>query len=251
MLTFFNMCARFQSEGVLRLKRYYEAILKIGRNELPLLLLLLIISLGSWGFAEIADEVVEGDTHALDEEILLALRNPTLKSEPWGPKWLQEVARDITGLGGMAILTFLSLAAAGYLLLCRKLRAMWFLIFAIGSGILVSTLLKHGFDRPRPDLVPHGSYAYTTSFPSGHSMMAAIVYLTVGALLAKVESKRRIKAYLMSIAVVLTVAIGISRVYLGVHWPTDVFAGWTGGATWAAACWMLANVLQRKGAIED
>lgn len=215
-----------------------------------MLLLLLVLAMAAWGFAAIADEVSEGDTRQFDEAVLLAMRDPADRSEPLGPLWLQEVARDVTGLGGVAILTFLTFAAAGYLWLRGKLRTMGFLLASIGGGTLASSLLKRSFDRPRPDLVPHDSYVYTASFPSGHSMMSAIVYLTIGALLAKVEDRRAIKAYLLIVAVTMTVSVGVSRVYLGVHWPTDVFAGWAGGAAWAAGCWTLANILQRRGAME-
>ncbi len=224
--------------------------MELGRREFSILLLLLVFSLAAWGFAEIAGEVMEGDTRAFDETVLLAMRSPASKADPWGPHWLQEVARDVTGLGGVAILSSISIFAAGYLYLRGKRRAMWFLILAIGGGILVSTILKQGFDRPRPELVPHGSYVYTTSFPSGHSMMSAIAYLTLGALLARVEPRRALKAYLLAISIFLTLAVGISRAYLGVHWPTDVLAGWASGAAWAVGCWTLANILQRKGAIE-
>ena len=121
---------------------------------------------------------------------------------------------------------------------------------AVGGGIVLSSLLKAGFERPRPELVPHGSLVYTASFPSGHSMMAAVVYLTLGALLARAQPRRRLKVYLLALAVLVTVAVGISRVYLGVHWPTDVLAGWTIGGAWALLWWAVALGLQRRGRIE-
>ena len=163
---------------------------------------------------------------------------------------VEEMARDITGLGGTVILGGLSIAAAGYLALRGKHRAMVFLLGAIGGGIVASSLLKMGFDRPRPDLVPHGSLVYTASFPSGHSMMSAVTYLTLGALLAKVESRRAIRAYILMLAAMVTFLVGVSRIYLGVHWPTDVLAGWSVGAAWAAGCWTIANLLQRRGTME-
>lgn len=230
--------------------RCLRFIRRVGRHERPVLLLILFVSLAAWGFVEIADEVMAGETRGVDERILLALRQPGNPSEPWGPPFVEEMARDLTGLGGTVILTGLTLAAAGYLALRGKHRAMMFLLGAIGSGIVVSSLLKMGFDRPRPDLVPHGSHVYSASFPSGHSMMSAVTYLTLGALLAKVESRRTIRAYILFLAAMATFLVGCSRVYLGVHWPTDVLAGWTLGAAWAAACWTLANLLQRRGELE-
>ena len=107
------------------------------------------------------------------------------------------------------------------------------LLVAVGGGVLLSTLLKIGFDRPRPDLVPHGAVVYA-SFPSGHAMLSAVVYLTLGALLARVQPRRLLKLYLLGLAILLTVAVGISRVYLGVHWPTDVVAGWASAPLGAA-----------------
>jgi undecaprenyl-diphosphatase len=224
---------------------------RIGRHELALLVSLLVVAAATWGFAELADEVMEGSTGAFDRLILLSLRNPADLSDPIGPLWFEELARDCTALGGMGVLTFLTLAIAGFLVLQNKARAALLIVGVIGGGLLFSVLLKAGFDRPRPDLVPHGSYVYTSSFPSGHSMMSALVFLTLGALLARFQSSRRMKAYLLGLAAFLSLAIGISRVYLGVHWPTDVLAGWTAGAAWALTCWCIATYMQRHGSVEQ
>ena len=171
-------------------------------------------------------------------------------AEPLGPPWLAEMARDITALGGVAVLTLLTLLVASFLALRRLWHAVWLLLAAVGSGVLMSTVLKVVFERPRPDLVPHGSYVSTASFPSGHSMMAAVVYLTLGALLARVEPDRRVKVLVLTAAVVLALLVGVSRVYLGVHWPTDVLAGWTVGGGWAVLFWLVARALQRRGSVE-
>ena len=238
-------------------KRYvsttaFRSVLRKGqRLEWPILIMVLLVTAAAWAFAELADEVMEGDASGFDEAVLLALRSPTDPAVPLGPRWLQETMRDFTALGGMAVLTMITIAVAGYLVLTRKSRAALDVCVAIGTGILLSSLLKYGFDRPRPDLVPHGSYVYTTSFPSGHSMMSAVVYLTLGALIARVESGMRIKAYVLSVAVFLTVLIGVSRVYLGVHWPTDVLAGWVVGAAWALVWWAITLWLQRQGQVES
>lgn len=222
----------------------------LGRHELPLLLALFALAGGTWAFVELADEVVEGDTHAVDERLLLALRSPLDSQEPLGPGWMEEMGRDFTALGGVGVLVLVGLGVVGYFLLARRYRTALFTTVALSGGWLLSTVLKLGFDRPRPDLVPHGSIVYTASFPSGHSMMAAVTYLTLAAMLARAQSKRRLKAYVLLVAIVVTVLVGISRVYLGVHWPSDVLAGWTAGAAWAALCWLLARGLQRQGHIE-
>lgn len=207
-------------------------------------------ALAVWAFIEVADEVVEGESHATDSRVILALRNANDLSDPLGPLWVEELGRDFTALGGVGVLTLLTLSVAGYLWLIGKSRAMLLVLGAIGSGLLVSTLLKQGFDRPRPDLVPHDSLVYTASFPSGHSMMAAITYLTLAALLARVLPNRATKVYFLALAVIVTVGVGVSRVYLGVHWPSDVLAGWAVGASWALLFWLIARRLQHRGQVE-
>lgn len=208
------------------------------------------LAAGVWGFIELADAVVEGDSHAIDTRLLLALRSPDDLSDPIGPLWLEEMGRDLTALGGVGVLTFLTFSVAVYLWLSGKVRAMWLVLGAIGSGLLVSTVLKQGFDRPRPDLVPHESLVYTASFPSGHSMLSAITYLTLAALLARVQPKQALKTYFLVLAAIVTVGVGISRVYLGVHWPSDVVAGWAVGASWALLFWLIARWLQKRGEVE-
>lgn len=223
---------------------------QLGRHELPLLLAIVGLAGSTWAFLELAGEVLEGETLAFDKRLLLALRNPADLSDPLGPGWLEEMGRDFTALGGTGVLVLLGASVIGYLLLRGRHRTALFTAAALTSGWLLSSLLKLGFDRPRPDLVPHGSIVYTTSFPSGHSMMAAVTYLTLAIMLARVHPHYRLKAYLLLIAILLTVLVGISRVYLGVHWPSDVLAGWTAGAAWASLCWLAARALQRRGRIE-
>jgi undecaprenyl-diphosphatase len=201
-------------------------------------------------FGQLTDEVLEGETHAFDEAVLLALRSPGNPSDPLGPPWLESMVRDITALGSLGVLTVVSLAAVGFLVLQGKRHLAVLVVIAVGGGMLVSTLTKLGFDRPRPDLVPPATRVYTASFPSGHAMMAAVTYLTLGALLARAQPHLRLKLYLIGIAAALTVLVGLSRIYLGVHWPTDVLAGWTLGAAWALGCWAIALRLQAHGQIE-
>ena len=204
----------------------------------------LAIVAGTWGFIELLDEVQEGETQQFDEWMIRTLR------EHEGPHWLQEVGRDFTALGGVAVMALVTAAVAGYLLLRRRYAAMWLVLAATGGGLVLSTVLKYFIARDRPSLVEHKSMVYTSSFPSGHSMMAAVVYLTLGSLLARIMPGRVLKLYFLLLAMVLTLLVGVSRVYLGVHWPTDVLAGWVGGLVWALLVWLVARQLQRKGAVE-
>ncbi len=234
-----------------RLSGVAAAVQIVRDTELSILILIFLVVGGIWLFTELADEVLEGETVHVDEALLLLMRNPADRSDPAGPRWLEELGRDITALGGVGVLTMLTFLAAGYLLMLGKRRAALFALAAIGGGMVLSMLLKHGFDRPRPDLVPHISYVYTRSFPSGHSMLSAVTYLTLGALLARIHEQRRLKLYFLTWAVLFTFLVGISRIYMGVHWPTDVLAGWVAGAVWAISCWLTALWMQRHGHLEQ
>lgn len=203
---------------------------------------LVIIGVGTFGFIALADEVMEGDTLPLDRSLLLALR-----AAGNGSSWLEEIFRDFTALGGVGVLGLLSMVSVGYLWLRGFRRAAAFVFAAIAGGLVLSLALKTGFDRPRPDLVSHGSMVYTSSFPSGHSMLSAMVYLTCGAMLATEHTQRRVQIYLIACAILMTSLVGFSRVYLGVHWPSDVLGGWAIGAAWASASWLAAQWLRDRG----
>jgi undecaprenyl-diphosphatase len=194
---------------------------------------LLAATLGLFGFLGLASEVMERETRWFDETLLLALRNPVDRADPLGPVWVEEMMRDFTALGSIGVLTIIVLGVAGFLVITRRRTEALMMVSAVASGNLFSMVLKGFFGRSRPDLVPHGSEVYTSSFPSGHSMMSAIVYLTLGVLIASRHSDPRAKVFIMAVAVLITGLVGISRVYLGVHWPTDVLAGWALGTAWA------------------
>ena len=218
--------------------------------ERTVLVTLLLVAAGLWGFLELAEEIREGDQFSLDRTILLLLRNPADPSDPIGPVWLESAVRDVTALGGTVVIAIVTLSAAGFLLLSGKRGAALYVVVAIAGATLLSFLIKAGIERPRPDLFPHRAQVYTASFPSGHATGAAATYLTLGALLARFQRHRRLKIYLLALAVMLTLMIGLSRLYLGVHWPSDVLAGWTLGASWALLCWLVARQLQRRGTVE-
>jgi undecaprenyl-diphosphatase len=232
-------------------KELLRKFFRLALGEIGAVVAVGFAALGALLFMAIADEAVEGDTHAFDQSILLALREPGDANDPIGPVWVEAAIADITALGGYAILTLLVSGVVFYLLSAGKRGAAMLVAGSVISGALLVSLLKLGFDRPRPDLVAHLSHAQSSSFPSGHATVSAIAYLTLGVLLARAHERRRTKFVVMTYAVTLTLLIGMSRVYLGVHWPTDVLAGWALGAAWAALWWLLAWWLQREGKIEQ
>ncbi len=194
---------------------------------------------GFWMFGELASEVHEGESARIDKQLLLMLRNPADITDPIGGRWLEEIMRDLTALGGAFVVTSISIIAFIYLLVSKQTARGWYLAVSVATGFMFSSLMKYGFDRPRPDLVPHGSIVYTSSFPSGHSLMSALAYLTLAVLLAEAQTRTSMKIYFMGVAISITLLTGISRVYLGVHWPSDVLAGWLGGASWAMMIWLI------------
>lgn len=231
-------------------RQMLQKLARTALNEIGAVVAMGVAALGVLVFSLIADETMEGDTHAFDESLLLALREPGDSDNPIGPSWLEYGFADITALGGYTVLTLLVVGVAIYLISVGKRATALLVVGAVASGTLVSVLLKLGFDRPRPDLVAQLAHAQSSSFPSGHAMLSAVAYLTLGVLLARAHVRKRTKVFVMSFAIGLTLLIGVSRVYLGVHWPTDVLAGWALGAAWAALWWLLAWWLQRRGGIE-
>lgn len=196
-------------------------------------------SLALWVFVEVAENVVEGDVRYLDTAILMALH----RSDSSNLDWFSEFVRDISGLGGLGVLALLVSASVIFLVISNNRRTAIFVALATLSGAVLSSLLKLGFDRPRPDLIPHLTHVYSTSFPSGHAMLSAVVYLTLGTLLTRIVSGLWSRIFIMVVAVLLTGLIGLSRLYLGVHWPSDVLAGWAAGAAWALVWWTIANII--------
>jgi len=218
--------------------------------ELEVVATIFIIAASSCLFLKLVSEIREGEGHAVDQAILLALRDPADPSNPIGPPWVEVMFRDLTSLGSPSVLALVTIAAVGYLWIDRKRGAALFVLLAVAGGAALEAMLKLGFARPRPELVSHLVDVNSFSFPSGHATMATITYLTLGVLLAGVQERPRMKLYLLAVASILAFLVGISRVYLGVHWPTDVLAGWCLGAAWALGCWLIANWLQQRGAIE-
>ncbi len=232
-------------------KLFLQNVLRLALSEIGATVALGVAALGVFAFAEIANETLDGEARGFDEWVLLSLREPGDPSNPIGPAWLEHALVDITALGGYIVLGMLVIGVAIYLIAAGKRGTALLVVGAVGSGTVLSETLKLGFARPRPDLVSHLADVQSASFPSGHAMISAIAYLTLGVLLTRTHKQRRTKFLIMTYAITLTLLIGASRVYLGVHWPTDVLAGWALGAAWAALWWLLAWQLQRKGRIEQ
>jgi undecaprenyl-diphosphatase len=220
------------------------------RADIIVLVAMTALVLGIWLFVGIALVVTDGDIQGLDESVLRALRQPDDRTRPLGPPWLVQAAKDVSALGGHAVLTLLILSVAGFLLLARKHGALLLMLAATLGGWGLSSWLKRLFDRPRPTAVQQLVEVSSASFPSGHSMISAAVYLTLGALLARLVAKHSLKLYFILVALVVTLLVGATRVYLGVHYPTDVLGGWAAGLVWALVCWLTARYLQHRGAVE-
>jgi undecaprenyl-diphosphatase len=205
----------------------------------------LVIAGGLWGFEELMEVARATTPHAFDTEILLAFRKAGQPDNPIGPLWLEGAMRDITSLGSASVLVLITAAAIIYLLLIRRPAAALLMFVAVAGGQILSSTLKFDIDRPRPDLVSHLVDVASLSFPSGHAMLSAVTYLTLGSMAARFLPGRTTRIYVLSLAVLTTLLVGISRIYLGVHWPSDVLAGWCAGFAWAMLCWLAAWALQR------
>lgn len=234
-----------------RTGRIKRALRSLIREEPRILVLIAVIAPALFLFLHLASELAEGETMAFDRAILLALRTPGRPWEPIGPHWLLKAMTEISVLGGGTILTLITAIVAGYLLVARRPATALLVIGAVAGGAILSAVLKTIFERPRPELVAHLVNVSSASFPSGHAMNSTVTYLALGTLLAKAERSRALRLYLFATAVLLAVLVGFSRIYLGVHWPTDVVAGWCVGSVWALTCSLLAEYLQQRRVIES
>jgi undecaprenyl-diphosphatase len=220
------------------------------RQELSILVGAILILALIWIFATLAGEVMEGDTRQFDEWVLGALRQRADPGQLRGPTWLASGAQDLTALGSPTVLGLTVLAVTGYLFLHGLYRNGMFIFVASVGGWVLNWLLKAVFARSRPDIVPHLREVMSSSFPSGHALTSAAVYLTLGALLMRIAEGRLAKYYCIAIAMLLTVLVGSSRVFLGVHYPTDVVAGWLIGMSWALLCWVVERTLERRAGLK-
>lgn len=190
------------------------------------------------GLLLLAGVAITRHPFAFDRAIVVAIHGV-------GPVWLRQAMVDVTALGSTTVLTLVVVASAGLLLV----RGLWLtaalVVAATATGAGMVQALKALFARTRPDVVDHLVTVGGASFPSGHSANSAIVYLTLAGLLTQVVRGRATRRYFQAAALALVAAIGTSRVYLGVHWPSDVLAGWSFGMLWALG-WWLAGARARK-----
>jgi len=220
------------------------------RFEARVLIGLFLVAGAALSFLEIAGDMAEGDTQAIDSRLILALREPGDLNDPVGGRGLEEAVRDITALGGTTLVAAITVVSILAFLFHRKPVHALVMGGAVVAASMSSRFTKAFFERPRPDLVPHDVYVYSGSFPSGHSTMSTAAFLTLAMLIASLEVKRRSKALAYSLAALVIVGVGFSRVYLGVHWPSDVLAGWCLGSAWALVGWLALRAMggQVRGA---
>lgn len=227
------------------IRRRAPAWLALARREIGPIALVMLVGACFLIFRHIAEEVGEGDTRAFDRAIIYALRTPGNLSRPIGPDWLNVAATDITSLGSVTVLGVIVILVCGLFFSFRRWREALLLLMASGGGLVITNILKDVFQRDRPPAILHAVPAINASFPSGHAALSATVFLTLGALIAHFAERRRVRVYALSAAVILSVTVGCSRVYLGVHWPTDVLAGWCLGSAWALVWWGVALAWER------
>ncbi|WP_018982857.1 phosphatase PAP2 family protein [Salinimonas chungwhensis] len=189
-----------------------------------------IVSLAA--FILLAIWVSVDNTPAIDNLIITGLRVDGDLSDPLGPGWLEEGMRDITAMGSNWVLLYLTGLGALLLYLVGYSKLAIQMVGGILLALALAFALKYGFTRPRPDLVGHGTRVFTSSFPSAHAMMSTVTYFTLASASLQIVSLTNVRRLFFIVAGITTFLIGFSRVYLGVHWPTDILAGWLAGAVW-------------------
>ncbi|MBX3478520.1 MAG: phosphatase PAP2 family protein [Brevundimonas sp.] len=222
---------------------FLRRALSLARTEFAVLGALLVVALGTMTFIEIADEMAEADGRAFDQAVL-AWMQPTA-GHPRGPWWLQEAAGDVTSLGGIAVLGLFAVAAVGFLLIQRKRLSALLLVLGLAGGVALSEGLKALFERERPPAAYQAVETLNASFPSGHALLSTVFYLSVAVMMTRAFPQRGLKAYVLGVGMGLAALVGLTRVYLGAHWASDVMAGWCVGAAWAMTLWLAAYAAAR------
>lgn len=183
-------------------------------------------------FALVAACVATGISDGFDVTVMLALRR-TAPSQG-----IVEIVTSISQLGASIVRIPLAVAVIALLCAMKRYPAAIFMAAAISGGLVLTGLLKPIFARPRPELLPHLEEVASTGFPSGHALGATVTYGALAVIIGSIDARYRQSAAICAIA--LIALIGLTRVYLGVHMPTDVIAGWSVGLAWLALCSRLA-----------
>lgn len=223
---------------------FFRRALRIARTEIAAVGAFFIVVLGVAFFVELADDMTEGDGRAFDQAVLHWMQ--PVAGQPRGPWWLHEAATDITSLGGVAVLTLFALIAVAFLLIQKKRLSALLLVVGLAGGVALSEGLKAVFERERPPVAYQAVETLNASFPSGHALLSTVFYLSLGVMLTRAFPQRRLKAFVLGAALVIAMLIGLTRVYLGAHWASDVLAGWSVGAAWAMALWLAAYAVARR-----
>jgi undecaprenyl-diphosphatase len=226
---------------------FWRRALRIARSEIAALSALLIVALGVMTFIEVADDMTEADGQMFDRQVLNWLQ--PVAGEPRGPWWLHEAAADLTSLGGISVLTLFAVVAFSFMLIQRKRLSALLLVVGLIGGVALSEGLKALFERERPPVAYQAVETLNASFPSGHALLSTVFYLTLGVMLTRAFPRRRLKAFVLGAAILIALLIGLTRVYLGAHWASDVIAGWCAGAAWAMALWLVAYAVERRQAV--
>ncbi len=208
--------------------------------------LLLIMLFGFSGALVVILAVVSGATALLDTSIFAALRDAGPWSSRQAPEWLREAMRDITAFGGLFALTSAVVAGAAFLIASGKVAVAGLLVCSAVGATMLSTAIKQLVERARPDVAGRLVAVFNPSFPSGHALLSAAIILSLGGLIAFALKRRAQKLVVLLAAGAMCIAVGLSRIWLGVHWPSDVLAGWLLGAAWAASTLLLAQRIGRE-----
>lgn len=229
----------------LPLRAHARRLFSLAREELGAVAALCIAGLGLLAFIELADDFAESDSLAFDEAVLAMLRPHPDPADALGPWWFEEAMADLTALGGISVLGLFALAAVGFLLIQRKRLSAFMLTVGLAGGVVLSETTKGFFDRARPPSVYQAVDTLNASFPSGHALLSTVFYLTLAVMLAHALPQRRLKFYVLAVGISIALIVGLTRVYLGAHWATDVLAGWSLGAFWAMTIWLAAFAFER------
>jgi undecaprenyl-diphosphatase len=189
-------------------------------------------------FVGLGAAMLSGVLDAMDRGLVLDLRGSADLGDPIGGHGVEEAVRDLTALGGTTLVAILTATVSLVLLAQRQRRQAVVLVGAILLAWFTKDAAKALFGRARPDLVPHEVFVQSASFPSGHTTVGTALCLTLAVLASSYGLSGRGRALIYGVGILLAALIGFSRVYLGVHWPSDVLAGWCLGAIWAAAAWV-------------